>query len=179
MVKFKQIITFVINDILMGIDVFKIDKIIKFENLIDLPEKKTDYLIGMIRIEDEIISVISLRKRLRLKDYQGKKQKIVVIDYNQNLIGFLVDDVRKLVEYSDETEIKEEKLFGLPGELFQGKLERNDETIYILNIFKLIEYQGELGFIKPKARKKKKSTGKSKKKKEKKVKKTSKKSKGK
>ena len=162
-----QLVTFELNKIYYGIDVFKIDRIIKKENLIDLPDKKTGYLIAMIRFEDEIISVVSLRKRFNMNMKSSTKEKIIVIDHKNNLVGLLVDDVRKLVEIEEYEPIKSKTLMGLPAILFSGKVIADNKEIFILEVEKLLDYEGELKFKLKKESKKKKTRKKSKKEKDK------------
>ncbi|HDS09584.1 MAG TPA: hypothetical protein ENN73_05090 [Firmicutes bacterium] len=144
----RQAVSFQLDDIMFGIDVFKIDRIIKKENLIDLPDQKTHYLVAMIRIQDEIISVISLRKRFGLPEIKLKKEKIIVIKYKNDFIGLLIDDVRKLVEFEELEQIKTKNLYGLPQNFFEGKIKVDGKDIFIFNVFNLLSFEEELNFNK-------------------------------
>ena len=152
-----QLVTFELNKIYFGIDVFKIDRIIKKENLIDLPNKKTGYLIAMIRFEDEIISVVSLRKRFNMSLKSTAKEKIIVINHDNNLVGLLVDDVRKLVEVEKFEPIKSKTVMGLPVKLFSGKVIADEKDIFIVEVENLLDYKGELNFKQTKKLKKRKT----------------------
>ncbi|MCK4668411.1 chemotaxis protein CheW [Candidatus Dependentiae bacterium] len=144
--KLTQIVTFELNNVIFGIDVFEIDKILKKENLIDLPRKEITYLIAMIKIESEIISVVSLRKRFSIPIADLKKEKIIVIRHLDNLIGLLVDNVKKLIEFEEYEKISTKTCHGLPSELFTGKINAQNMDIFIIDVFKLLEYSGKLTF---------------------------------
>ncbi|MDD3627046.1 MAG: chemotaxis protein CheW, partial [bacterium] len=79
------------------------------------------------------------------------KEKIIVIRYNDNLIGLLIDDVRKLVEFENEQIIKVKHSFGLPQNFFEGKIVIDGKEIFILDIYNLLAFEGELKFQKDSA----------------------------
>jgi two-component system chemotaxis response regulator CheV len=69
------------------------------------PPSKNDYIIGMLSIRDEIISVVDFDKWVN-EDNQNQDQKIIIIcNYNQKKIGIMVKDIIG-IEEKDSDELR-------------------------------------------------------------------------
>lgn len=79
-----------------------VDRIIKYENLTELPSTQKT-LLGLYNHEGNVIKIYSLAKRLGLefKDDNTHK-KIIIVKNNDVLVGIVVDEVLEVFNYNKE-----------------------------------------------------------------------------
>lgn len=98
-----------------GIDIMYIDNIVRMQQITRLP-KVEHYLKGVINIRGEIVPVMSIRDRMGMsEDEITKKSRIIILKFNGELFGIIVDEVNQVmtissdniekVEYSSKEEI--------------------------------------------------------------------------
>ncbi len=89
---------------LYAVNISKIESfIIKDDVEILNSPTKGDYVIGMINLRDEVISIVNFDKWIGSEDTNEDEQKIIVVcNYNQRKIGILVKDILKIEEKASE-----------------------------------------------------------------------------
>ena len=97
-----QYLTFLLNNEKYAIEVLKVKEIIKYENITDIPFSQ-DYIVGVTNVRGNIIPIISLIKRFKIKETSiSKKTCILVItikDEDENIdIGVVVDMVNQVFD---------------------------------------------------------------------------------
>jgi two-component system chemotaxis response regulator CheV len=100
------------SDRLYAVNISKIQSFIIKEDveLLDSPTK-SDYVIGMINLRDEVISIVNFDKWIGGEEIKEEEQKIIIVcNYNQRKIGILVKDILKIDEKgSDELRVPNSK----------------------------------------------------------------------
>lgn len=137
-----------------ALSVDKVYRIISTENIKQVINT-TQFIRGIVKLEDKIVPVIDLYIKYNLGEYNFDKNKCIVIlqldnlDEEDILVGIVVDDVLNLIEVSNEKimpvpiiEINNDK-----KELFTGAIEYAENIILIINPHGIFN-QNELNIIK-------------------------------
>lgn len=134
----EQYLTFLTNKQQFAIEIGSINKIIDYIEPTKLPES-LDYLVGVIKHNDNILPIISLSKRLFDVDSQESELKrIVVINWNDKQIGYEVDEIVGIKNFrQDEIEIANPEL-GLTKDYICGYVKNEKEVIIILDNLKVL-----------------------------------------
>ncbi len=98
----NQLITFTIEEELYGVDILKIQELIGFNEVTQVPNLP-EYILGVINLRGNIIPVIDLRIKFKMppKEYD-KFNVIIVLNVENRYIGLIVDSVHDVVSLSDE-----------------------------------------------------------------------------
>ncbi len=99
--KFVQMISFTVGSERFGVEILVVQEIIMMSTITEIPNSP-DFVEGVINLRGNIIPVLDLRKRLRLRGYgKGGLSKpgtrILVVEIEGNVTGFIVDSVAKVI----------------------------------------------------------------------------------
>lgn len=80
-----------------GIDIKYVDNIGRLQKITRVP-KAQSYFLGVINLRGEVIPVMSIRRRMNLEEDEfSDKSRIIILKFEQDLIGVVVDEVREVV----------------------------------------------------------------------------------
>lgn len=97
-----QYIKIIIGDENFGIDIKYIENIVRMQHITRVP-KSPEYIKGVINLRGDVIPVYSLRLRIGLEEIEPTKlTRIIIVKYDGESIGFIVDEVNKVIELSSE-----------------------------------------------------------------------------
>ncbi|MFQ5571786.1 MAG: chemotaxis protein CheW [Rhodothermales bacterium] len=92
-----QLVSFEIAEEEFGIDILKVQEIIRFMEMTRMPNTP-DFLEGVINLRGQIVPVVDLRKRFNLPGKEkDKDSRIVVVELSNKTVGFLVDSVQEVI----------------------------------------------------------------------------------
>ncbi|MCP2241140.1 chemotaxis protein CheW [Thermoanaerobacterium thermosaccharolyticum] len=113
-------------------------EIIKFKKITYLHNSKS-YLEGIINLRGKIVPVINIHRRLGLGDYSNTKStRIIILNFNDELIGVVVDRVIQVTKFVD-IQPTPETVDEIDGNYFEGiGITQNDEVIAIMKIDRLL-----------------------------------------
>ena len=99
--QFVQMISFSIGSERFGVEILVVQEIIMMSNITEIPNSP-DFVEGVINLRGNIIPVLDLRKRLRLRGYRDFGEyapgtRILVVEIEGNVTGFIVDSVAKVI----------------------------------------------------------------------------------
>lgn len=121
------------------IDIGGVKEIITYQNPMELPNTP-DFVEGLINLRGEVVSVISLAKRLgKISEIDKEEQKIIMAANHEINTGFLVDDVKEMItanenEISDPPQIIQNNHTGY----LTGVVNKEDEMYLIIDINKIL-----------------------------------------
>ena len=85
-----------------GINIKFVDNIGRMQKITRVP-KSQPYYLGVINLRGEVIPVMSIRRRLNLEqDEFTNKSRIIILKFEQDLVGVVVDEVREVVNLKEE-----------------------------------------------------------------------------
>ncbi|MGA1790459.1 MAG: chemotaxis protein CheW [bacterium] len=96
-----QMVTFRLGEEMYGIDIFKIREVIHLQKISSIPNAPK-FVQGVIKVRDQVIPVVNLKKRLSIKGNEGDKERIVILDLEDHLLGVIVDDISKVLKLESE-----------------------------------------------------------------------------
>ena len=92
-----------INKELFGMEIVFSREIIKYRNITRLPNMP-DHILGMISLRDEVIPVLSISRRIfGVEDPITDETRIMVIEFKENIMGFMVDKVMSVRNFQSSS----------------------------------------------------------------------------
>ena len=136
----KQYIVVQIGSEKYGIDIRYVDTIVRMQKITRVPKTQV-YFKGIINLRGEIVSVMSIRKKMGLEDdVLTNASRIIILKIEEKgLIGVIVDEVCEVVTLAvDEIEQTSDSYNG--KEIFINGIGKNgDELISLFEINAIIE----------------------------------------
>ncbi len=134
-----QMVTFNIGGEEFGVEILTVQEIIRMMQITKVP-KAPDFVEGVINLRGKVISVIDLRKRFGL-DSKGhdKNTRIVVVEINKMIVGFIVDSVSEVLRIpADTVEPSPPVVAGLDSEYISGVGKLEDRLLILLDLDRLL-----------------------------------------
>ncbi len=134
-----QLVTFSIGEEEFGVEILKVQEIIRMLEITRVP-KAPDFVEGVINLRGKVIPVIDLRLRFGLQTKgHDKKTRIIVIEINQMIVGFVVDSVSEVLRIPAGTiEPPPPVISGLDSEYISGVGKLDDRLLIMLDLNRLL-----------------------------------------
>ncbi len=136
-----QYIVVKLGDEQYGIDIRHVDNIVRMTRITRVP-KSQPYYVGVINLRGEVVPIMSLRKRFGLEDdvYNNATRIIIIRMEDQSMIGFVVDEVREVVNIDPrKVEKPAFKLDEKNASFLAGIGKKGESLISLLNIQAVVE----------------------------------------
>lgn len=131
-----QLVSFNLDREEYGVYVLKVREIIRMSNVTRVPNTPY-YVEGVINLRGKVIPIISLRKKFSLAEKESDKQtRIIVMDVDGELMGFIVDSVSEVIRVS-AGEIQPPPSVvngGVEQEYLSGVINRADRLLVLLDL---------------------------------------------
>ncbi|GAB4356616.1 MAG: chemotaxis protein CheW [Gammaproteobacteria bacterium] len=93
-----QWVTFRLEDETYGINVMQVQEVLRISEIAPVPGAP-DYVLGIINLRGNVVTVIDTRKRFGLPPGElDDNSRIVIIETQSQIFGILVDSVAEVVE---------------------------------------------------------------------------------
>lgn len=134
-----QLVTFGIGEEEFGIDILKVQEIIRTMAITKVPNSPP-HVQGVINLRGKVIPVIDLRSRFLLESKQHDSQtRIIVVDLHSVVIGFVVDGVSEVLRIQSNTvEPPPPVVSGIESEYIKGVGKLDNRLLILLDLDKLI-----------------------------------------
>ncbi len=134
-----QWVTFQLEDETYGINVMQVREVLRYTEIAPVPGAP-DYVIGIINLRGNVVTVIDTRSRFGL--VQGEitdNTRIIVIESEHQVIGILVDSVAEVV-YLRSSEIDTTPSVGTDesAKFIQGVSNRDGKLLILVDLNKLL-----------------------------------------
>ncbi len=139
-----QLVTFSTGDEEFGVDILKVQEIILPMAITKVP-KAPEFVEGVINLRGKVIPVIDLRRRFGLKPKaQDKYTRIIVIEINQMIVGFVVDSISEVLRIPASTvEPPPAVVAGLESEYISGVGKLEDRLLILLDLDRLLSREDQ------------------------------------
>lgn len=139
----RQYATFFLNGLYLGIEVLKVQQIIRYQVMTPVP-LAPDMIQGLINLRGQIVTAIDLRRRLLLPDRaEGQLPINIVVRSDDGAVSLLVDEIGDVVEIQDEAyESPPPTLKGVARELVTGVYKLKDRLLLILDTERTVSLPG-------------------------------------
>lgn len=95
-----QYIKIRLGDEFFGIDIKYVDNIVRMQHITRVP-KSAEYIKGVINLRGEVIPVFSLRLKMGIEEIEETKSfRIIILKYEGESVGIIVDEVREVANVS-------------------------------------------------------------------------------
>lgn len=137
-----EVVEFIIRsdkDNFYGINVAKVREIIKFPEIIRVPEAHPA-IVGTANIRNKIVPIINLAYWLNLKyDYDATTAKVIITYFNLQYNGFIVDDITRIhrVTWADIKDYSSISDFHLANSVL-GVVNINNRLVQLLDFEKIV-----------------------------------------
>ncbi len=134
-----QLVTFGIGEETFGIEILKVQEIIRMVEMTHVPNTPA-FVEGVINLRGRIIPVIDLRLRLGFQAREhDTKTRIIVIEINQVTAGFVVDAVFEVLRIpADSIEPPPPVIAGLDAEYISGAGSVKNRLLMLLDLERLL-----------------------------------------
>ncbi|RKX52385.1 MAG: chemotaxis protein CheW [Thermotoga sp.] len=136
-----QLITFELEEGLYAFDVLPVETIIEMVDIRPVP-KVASYIKGVINYRGRIIPVMALSERIDLKRGKIEKYNRIIITHFEDIeVGFLVSNVREVINVTDDQIEKVNSLQGneVDTRFIKGVIKSNDQLIIFLDIKAILD----------------------------------------
>lgn len=98
----SSFVTFSLAEETYAIDVLQVQEVLKVTEIAPVPGVP-NYILGIINLRGDVVTVIDGRRRMGLPDHQPTDQsRIVIIDVDNQNVGILVDSVAEVVQIASK-----------------------------------------------------------------------------
>ncbi len=96
-----QLVTFRLQDETYGINVMHVQEVLRITEIAPVPGAP-DYVLGIINLRGNVVTVIDTRLRFGLPDDEPTdSSRIVIIESDKQVVGIMVDAVAEVVELKE------------------------------------------------------------------------------
>ncbi len=145
--QYVQMISFSIGSERFGVKILVVQEIIMMSNITEIPNAP-DFVEGVINLRGNIIPVLDLRKRLRLRGYREPARhqpgtRILVVEIDGNVTGFIVDAVAKVITVpsSKITPPPDIIVAGVQSQYISGVVHLDEGILIILDFRKILSLE--------------------------------------
>ena len=137
-----QLISFSVGSEIFGVEILVVQEIIMMSAITEIPNAP-DFVEGVINLRGNIIPVLDLKRRLRLRNYKPPEDKsgtrILVVEIEGEVTGFIVDSVAKVLSVASSKILPPPDIVvaGVQSQYINGVLHM-DTGILVLLDFKRI-----------------------------------------
>lgn len=137
----NQFLTFKVADEEYGVDVLKVQEIIRYRKPTKMPNAP-EIIKGVINFRGEVIPMVDLRKKFNLpiEEYDSFTV-VIVLEVKSKIVGIIVDKVSDMLSFNDE-DIQTNLEFGSQVDMkfIKGMARMEDRLIILLYLDKLLSF---------------------------------------
>jgi len=139
MVKARQYCTFLLGDFFFGVEVEKVQEVIRYQEITRTP-KAPAVVRGLINLRGQIVTAIDMLRLLEIGDYLERKPMNLVMRTEEGIVSFLVDEIEDIIEVDDsDFEHPPETLAGVARQLIRGAYKLPERLMLALDADKAVE----------------------------------------
>src|SRR5690349_6636710 len=142
MVGAKEFCTFRLEDLLFGIEVEKVQEVLRHHAMTAVPLAPAVFS-GLINLRGQIVTAVDLRRRLGLEARAADVLPMnMVVRCEDGVVSLLVDEIGDVVEVSQEQfEPSPDTLQGEARQLIDGVYKLKDRLLHVLSLERAIRVQ--------------------------------------
>lgn len=125
-----QVVIFSLNDELCSVEASIVYKIEKYSEVSLIPQMP-DYIRGLYNLRGRVVPVVDLNKRFNMGDSEiTKKSKIIITEKDDQLFGFMVNNVLEIVNLNDESIDKSEAVLHVNSKKYIKGIGKKDDKLF-------------------------------------------------
>jgi purine-binding chemotaxis protein CheW len=138
----RQLATFTVDDLLFGIEVYKVQEVIRYQQMTSVP-LAAHGAAGLINLRGEVVAAIDLRTRLGLPPRpEGVFPMNVVVRVDDEPVSLLVDAIGDVAHVSsDQFEEPPETMTGPGRALITGAYKLDNRLLLALDVARAVDLE--------------------------------------
>jgi purine-binding chemotaxis protein CheW len=135
-----ELASFYVGEALCGMDILKVQEINKLIEMTRVPQAP-EYVLGILNLRGEIVTIIDLGKKLGLKSTElSNKTRNIIVSSNEEHIGLMVEQISDVFQAEwENVDAPPANIGGVQGKYFTGVFKTKDRLIGILDVEKVLE----------------------------------------
>ncbi len=140
----RQFCTFYLNGLYFGIDVLKVQEVIRLQAMTRVPLAATA-VRGLINLRGQIVTALDMRRRLDMPDRAADHSPVnVVVNTDDGAVSLLVDEIGDVIDATGTSfEHPPETLRGPARELIRGAYKLDDQLLLVLDTERTVALTAE------------------------------------
>jgi purine-binding chemotaxis protein CheW len=141
-----QLISFSVGSEIFGVEILVVQEIIMMSAITEIPNAP-DFVEGVINLRGNIIPVLDLKRRLRLRNYQPPEvrsgSRILVIEFQNTVTGFIVDSVARVLSVPTSKILPPPDIVvaGVQSQYISGVLHMDHGILVILDFKRILSME--------------------------------------
>lgn len=134
-----QWVTFRLDGETYGINVMQVQEVLRMTEIAPVPGAP-DYVVGIINLRGNVVTVIDTRKRFGLMPTESDDAtRIVIIESDNNIVGILVDSVAEVVNLrGSQIETAPNVGNDESSKYIQGVFSREEDILILVDLNKFL-----------------------------------------
>ncbi len=134
-----QWVTFYLDNEKYGIKVMQVQEVLRLTEIAPVPGAP-DYVLGIINLRGNVVTVVDTRKRFGLQEKQPEDAtRIVIIEAANQVVGILVDSVAEVADLrASEMESAPNVGSDESSKFIQGVSSQDDGLLILVDVDKLL-----------------------------------------
>ncbi|MDV4149738.1 chemotaxis protein CheW [Clostridium sp. AL.422] len=138
-----KILVFKLGNEFYATDIMEVERILGYEDPTVLPDSPS-FLEGIINYENNVLPIINLVDKFKLKIENSLDKKIIVVRKSNGKFGILVDSVSEVLSISSEEIKNPESLTTLISKRYiHGLINKNENIVIMLDLEKVLTVEEE------------------------------------
>ncbi|MFZ0482519.1 MAG: chemotaxis protein CheW [Desulfobacterales bacterium] len=135
-----ELASFYVGEALCGMDILKVQEINKLIEMTRVPQAP-EYVLGILNLRGEIVTIIDLGKKLGLKSTEvNHKTRNIIVNSNGEHIGLMVEQISDVIQAEwGKVEPPPANIGDVQGKYFTGVFKTADRLIGILDVEKVLK----------------------------------------
>ena len=135
-----ELASFYVGEALCGMDILKVQEINKLIEMTRVPQAP-EYVLGILNLRGEIVTIIDLGKKLGLKSTEvNHKTRNIIVNSNGEHIGLMVEQISDVIQVEwEKVEPPPANISDVQGKYFTGVFKTADRLIGILDVEKVLK----------------------------------------
>lgn len=122
-----------------AIPLLMVREVISVPETTPIPKSPTHFL-GIMNLRGQVISVVDLRKKLKVEAKQDKEEAVIIVDIGGMNIGVVVDSINKVLAFSsDDVSEMPEVENQINTQYIFGVYKKENSLIVLLDIAKVLD----------------------------------------
>jgi purine-binding chemotaxis protein CheW len=122
-----------------AIPLLMVREVISVPDTTPIPKSPAHFL-GIMNLRGQVISVVDLRKKLKIEAKKDKEEAVIIVDIGGMNIGVVVDSINKVLAFSsDEVSEMPEVENQLNTQYIFGVYKKENSLIVLLDIAKVLD----------------------------------------
>jgi purine-binding chemotaxis protein CheW len=135
-----QLVTFNLANEEFGVDITRVQEINRMMDITKIPNAP-EFIEGVVNLRGKIVPVVDLRKKLGFPEKEhDKSTRIMVVEVNGMVLGFIVDSVSEVLRIPESTiEPPPSLVSGVESDYLNGVGKLDDRLLLLINLEKVIK----------------------------------------